>query len=87
MVNAALPAFVNLIAWPAQILLTYMVDIAHMLSRIPHIFVQNLALSWLQYGMLYVLLAVITAVLWFKNKQKAAIITDKKLEIIAGSQV
>lgn len=66
------------LAWPARILLTYMLDIAHLLSRIPHIFVQNLSLPAVDMLMLYVLVAATTYLLWNKTKQlKNDTITDK----------
>lgn len=65
-------------AWPARILLTYMLDIAHILSRIPHVFVQNLNLPVTEMLGLYVLTAIMTCLLWNKTKQlKADTITDK----------
>ena len=65
-------------AWPARVLLTYMLDIAHVLSRIPHIFVQNLGLPIVEMLGLYVLVAAMTYLLWNKTKQlKADTITDK----------
>ena len=72
-----MPAVAGWFAWPARIVLTYMLDIAHLLSRLPHVFVQNIALSWAQFIFLYVLTAGFTIVLWFKNKPKSAIITDR----------
>jgi competence protein ComEC len=65
-------------AWPARVLLTYMLDIAHVLSRIPHIFVQNLGLPIIEMLGLYILVAAMTYLLWNKTKQlKADTITDK----------
>ncbi|HET7319967.1 MAG TPA: ComEC/Rec2 family competence protein [Candidatus Saccharimonadales bacterium] len=65
-------------AWPARILLTYMLDIAHLLSHIPHIFVQHIALPVSQMLALYFLLAGVTLVLWNKTKHlKSVTITDK----------
>src|SRR5690606_37841161 len=40
-----LPAIAGWLAWPARLLLTYMLDIADLLSHIPHIFVQGLTFS------------------------------------------
>lgn len=49
-------------AWPAQILLTYMLDVVNLLSRIPHIFQQNRYLSAVDmvlcYGAVMVLLGI-----------------------------
>lgn len=33
------------VAWPAVLVLTYMLDVAHLLSQVPHVFVQNQYLS------------------------------------------
>lgn len=62
------------IAWPARILLTYMLDISRALSHLPHIFVQNLGLSAAQMTGLYLLVLLITAALMLKYGK----ITDKK---------
>lgn len=70
------------LAWPARILLTYMLDTAHLLSRIPHVFVQNLALSIAAMLFLYLLVITITVSLWLKNQANFATITDKKQELI-----
>jgi competence protein ComEC len=65
-------------AWPARLLLTYMLDIAHILSRIPHIFVQHIALPASEMLGLYLLIAGITLLLWSKTKHlKSDTITDK----------
>lgn len=65
-------------AWPARILLTYMLDIAHLLSRIPHVFVQNIGLPASEMLAMYFLLAGITVLLWNKTKHlKSDTITDK----------
>jgi competence protein ComEC len=73
------PAVAGWFAWPARILLTYMLDIAHILSRIPHVFVQNLSLPIVQFILLYGILAGVSYVLWRKTKHlKSAIITDRK---------
>lgn len=65
-------------AWPARILLTYMLDIAHILSRIPHIFVQNLSLPPAEMVAMYVLIAGMTYLLWHRTKQlKNDILTEE----------
>lgn len=55
-------------AWPARLLLTYMLDIAHLLARLPHIFVQNLSLPPAEMIGAYLLVALMTWVLWNKTK-------------------
>ncbi len=64
-----LPALAGWLAWPARIILTYMLDMVQVLSKIPHVFVQNLALPSYQMILLYGLLAAITWMLWKKTKQ------------------
>jgi len=80
-----LPAIAGWLAWPARILLTYMLDIAHLLSRIPHVFVQNLQFSWQQMIFGYMLIAAFTLALYFKRRPKSSIITDRTT-IISGSK-
>ncbi len=72
-----LPALAGWLAWPARILLTYMLDIAQLLSHIPRVFVQHLGFSWAQMLLCYCLAAGLTTVLYFKRKPKTVKITDK----------
>jgi competence protein ComEC len=74
------------IAMPAKVLLTYMLDIAHLLSHVPHIFIENLSLSLEQMIGLYGLIIVVTLLLWYKIKSKSAIITDKNDDRLKGAQ-
>jgi competence protein ComEC len=73
------PALAGWIAFPARLLLTYMLDIAAMLSRIPHVFVQNLALSLVSLAALYGLAGMVILTLHNKTKHlKPATITDRE---------
>ncbi|HEX7368565.1 MAG TPA: hypothetical protein VF261_02820, partial [Candidatus Saccharimonadales bacterium] len=72
-----MPAFAGWLAWPARIILTYMLDTAHVLSRIPHIFVQNLGFSWRLMIVSYCMIAGLTFALWWKRRPKNARITDR----------
>jgi competence protein ComEC len=73
------PAFAAWVAFPARLLLTYMLDIAAMLSRIPHIFVQGVGFSLGQLLGLYVLVGAVVATLWRKTKHLGLVtITDEK---------
>lgn len=63
-------------AWPATLLLNYMLDIAHILAHLPHVFVQGIGLSLIQMLLLYVCIGLLVTVLWFKTKAKSGIITD-----------
>lgn len=65
-------------AWPATTLLNYMLDTAHFMAHLPHIFVQNLSLSLAGMLFLYGLVGLFIGLLWHKTKAtKSAIITDK----------
>lgn len=68
---------VGWVSWPARLLLTYMLDVAHMLSRVPNIFVQNIAFSTGQMLAMYAVVIGLGTVLKFKTNSKNAIITDE----------
>jgi competence protein ComEC len=63
-------------AWPAQVLLTYMLDMAQWLAGRPHIFVDNVWLSASGALVCYASIAILIALLGFKDRRKSAIITD-----------
>ncbi|HWT55408.1 MAG TPA: ComEC/Rec2 family competence protein [Candidatus Microsaccharimonas sp.] len=70
---------VGWLAWPARILLTYMLDIATMLSRLPHVFAQNIGFTIWQMLASYVLIGFVSVALHRKTKRhKHATITDKE---------
>lgn len=81
-----LASFASWLALPARILLTYMLDIAHILSHIPHVFIENLSLSTTQMLFLYGLILVVTALLRFKVKSKSDTITDKNQDKLQGAK-
>jgi hypothetical protein len=60
MAGMLVPLLAGWFAWPAKILLTYMLDTAVMLSRVPHVFKTNAYLSAadmvLCYGLVLLLL-------------------------------
>jgi len=73
-------------AWPGVILLNYMLDTAHILADLPHVFIENRTLSLA--GMLgsYAVIAGLTLVLHHKTKSSAnAIITDRKQSVLKGA--
>jgi competence protein ComEC len=73
-------------AWPAVWLLNYMLDVAHVLAGLPHVFIQNRSLSLA--GMLGIYAAVAGVALMLRHKTKSsqrAIITDKKTRIFEGA--
>jgi competence protein ComEC len=72
------PAIAGWFAWPAQMILTYMLDIAAMFSRVPHA-VAKYALSLTALVFLYGVIVVVLLVMWRKIRQKYGIITEKEL--------
>ncbi len=56
-------------AWPANVLLTYMLDIAQLLSRVPHVFQENRYLSAVDMAACYSFVALVLVFLW-KRQQK-----------------
>jgi competence protein ComEC len=58
------PAIAGWLAWPAVLLLTYMLDVATMLSHIPHIFAQGLTFSLAELLLVYSLLGLVVWSLW-----------------------
>lgn len=65
------------LSWPAVILLDYMLDIAHIMAHLPHIFIENRNLSLSLALGFYGLIVLLTWSLWHKTKdQRPDIITD-----------
>lgn len=76
------PLIVGWLAWPAQIILEYMLDMAHLLARIPHVFVQGLGFSIRQLIILYLSLGIAFMAVWHRTKNaSSATITDETKEI------
>jgi competence protein ComEC len=70
-------AIAGWLAYPAMLLLNYMLDIAHLMSHIPNIFIQNRSLSLAAMLGLYLMIISLTFMLWHKTKLPARdIITD-----------
>lgn len=62
-------------AWPAQLILTYMLDVVHMFASIPH----ALATTRLypeQLILIYMIVMILVLVMWHRSQQKDATITD-----------
>jgi competence protein ComEC len=72
-----LPLIAGWLAWPANVLLTYMLDTAQVLAHVPHIFVQKHYLLLWQLIAWYGLVSLFTWLLSMKNKPHAGIITDR----------
>lgn len=72
-------------AWPAALLLNYMLDIAHFMAHIPGIFVENKSLSIAAMLGMYLVIILLTTVLWHKTKSvKGGIITDMSQPKVRG---
>ena len=63
------------IAWPGKLLMTYMLDVAHLLSKVPHAFLRDIVFPWPYMLVCYALMAVILWIAWRKARQNG-IITD-----------
>jgi competence protein ComEC len=70
-----IPMFAGWIAWPATLLMTYMLDIAAILSRIPHAFIENIGFSLSFLIVSYMIVAFLMVIAWHKVRQNG-IITD-----------
>lgn len=57
-------------AWPARIVLTYMLDIVNMLSRIPHVFQQNRYLSAIDMAACYAVVAAILGLVYYGQRRR-----------------
>lgn len=57
-------------AWPAQLLLTYMLDIVTLLSRIPHVFQENRYLSVIDMTVWYVVVCGLIAGTYYVRRKK-----------------
>lgn len=57
-------------AWPAQVLLTYMLDIVNLLSRIPHVFQQNRYLSAVDMTLCYAGVAALLAIGYASRRRR-----------------
>lgn len=78
--------FAGWFAWPATWLLNYMLDVAHLLAGLPHVFVQNRTLPLGGMLGLYAIIAAVTLMLHHKTKvPKSATITDKGQPILEGA--
>jgi predicted membrane metal-binding protein len=60
-------------AWPARLLLTYMLDVVNLLSRIPNIFQQNRYLSVVDMGACYVAVVVIIGLAYYAQHRRGGL--------------
>lgn len=73
------PLIAGWLAWPAKLLLTYMLDTATLLSKVPHIFQQNVYLSAVDMVLCYGALGIVLLLmykprkLWYEKDSKGNI--------------
>ncbi|HVV66921.1 MAG TPA: ComEC/Rec2 family competence protein [Candidatus Saccharimonadales bacterium] len=72
------PPLAGWVAWPARFLLTYMLDVAHVLSRVPHVFVQQIGFTVQEMMVVYAVIALLMVSVGFKARSKNGTITDRK---------
>lgn len=71
---------VGWIAWPATILLTYMLDMAHLLASIPHVFVEHWYISLAGMVLLYAVIVAFNVILYCRLRKNHGIITALREE-------
>ena len=71
------PMLAGWLSWPAAWLLTYMLDVAHLLASIPGIFRQNVWLSLPQMLSVYALIGVMT---WILARKTAKIVPNERTQ-------
>jgi competence protein ComEC len=76
-VGLILPSLVGWIAWPATLVLGYILNTAQLLSQLPHVFREGIYISQSTAIQLYGLLFFVWLALHFNNPTKDGIITDK----------
>ncbi|HEY5805996.1 MAG TPA: ComEC/Rec2 family competence protein, partial [Candidatus Saccharimonadales bacterium] len=72
----ALPALAGWLAWPAKMLMTYMLDIANLLSRVPYAFIENIGFPLAYMIISYVGIGFTCFILWHKTRENGTI-TEK----------
>ncbi len=73
-----LPQMLGFVALPARWILTYMLDVAHTLSKIPHVIVP-LNMTIVVMVACYASMTLIVILMWHKTKTNHGIITDENL--------
>ncbi|HYH75321.1 MAG TPA: ComEC/Rec2 family competence protein [Candidatus Saccharimonadales bacterium] len=63
-----MPGSAGWLAWPARWLLTYMLDVANVLSRLPYAFIEDIGFSFSAMCVAYAALGFVTWVLWRKTR-------------------
>lgn len=64
-----IPALSGWLAWPANVLMTYMLDVANMISGVPRAFVQNINFPLVYMLASYCIIGFVCLVLWRKTRR------------------
>lgn len=76
--GALVPSVAGLLAWPATMLMTFMLDTIQLLARVPHALAHR-TLSLLGMIIFYVSILLFVGILGLKSKRRYAKITDMKV--------
>ncbi len=76
-VGMAVPLLVGWVAWPAQLVLTYMLDVATALSRVPHSFQTNVYITAFDMALCYAALVTILFALYRPARQNWVMMTER----------
>jgi YebC/PmpR family DNA-binding regulatory protein len=71
------PAIAGWFSWPARIVLTYMLDVSQLLSRIPNASATGIGYTFWQMLVGYVFVTLLVVAMHFSNREKHGILTDK----------
>lgn len=71
------PLWAGWLSWPATLILSTMLEMAHIFATVPHAFLQDIAISMTETIALYLLIVGACVVLYFKNRTLNAKITDR----------
>lgn len=69
------PALAGWFAWPAKLLLTYMVDIMQLMAKVPHALSKQ-GISLVQMILIYFVVVVLCGILWRKTRGRSGTITE-----------
>ncbi|HSX17415.1 MAG TPA: ComEC/Rec2 family competence protein [Patescibacteria group bacterium] len=72
-----LPSAAGWVAWPARLVLRYMLDAASLISRVPHAFLERIGFSFAQLMCWYVALGFLLVLEHYKTRPKHGILTEK----------
>ncbi len=68
-----LPTVAGWIAWPATLVMTYMLDVVRVLSEVPHAFIENIGFSGLMLTLCYCLAVIVLWMAWHRGGQNDTI--------------